>query len=66
MPHIQCYTRISPDESEIPWFVMTSANLSKGAWGKMLRNETCQYLANYEAGIVFIPQIMVKIMQLMN
>ncbi|XP_014231195.1 probable tyrosyl-DNA phosphodiesterase [Trichogramma pretiosum] len=60
MPHIKCYTRLSPDESEVLYFLSTSANLSKGAWGKMLRKDTIQYLANYEAGVLFIPQIMIQ------
>lgn len=60
MPHLKCYTRISPDESEIAWFFLTSANLSKGAMGKMLRNGTVQTLCNYEAGVLFLPQLIVS------
>lgn len=59
MPHCKSYTRISPDETEIAWFILTSANLSKAAWGKMIKKGTCLYIASYEAGVVFIPQIMV-------
>lgn len=54
MPHIKSYTRISPDLKSIPWFVLTSANLSKAAWG-VQRNS--HYMMNYEAGIVFIPKL---------
>jgi len=57
MPHIKSYTRISPDLKSIPWFVLTSANLSKGAWG-VQRNS--YYITNYEAGIVFIPKFIVS------
>ncbi|KAG5344947.1 TYDP1 phosphodiesterase, partial [Acromyrmex charruanus] len=55
MPNIKSYTRISPDTKSIPWFVLTSANLSKAAWGS-----TKQYkgysIGNYEAGVIFIPK----------
>ncbi|XP_076676604.1 tyrosyl-DNA phosphodiesterase glaikit isoform X2 [Andrena cerasifolii] len=53
MPHIKSYTRFSPDLKRIPWFVLTSANLSKAAWG-IARNS--HYIMSYEAGVIFIPQ----------
>ena len=53
MPHIKSYTRFSPDLKRISWFVLTSANLSKAAWG-MARNS--HYIMSYEAGVIFIPQ----------
>lgn len=53
MPHIKSYTRISPDLKSIPWFVLTSANLSKAAWGVQRNNH---YIMNYEAGVIFIPK----------
>ncbi|KAK2567608.1 Tyrosyl-DNA phosphodiesterase 1 [Acropora cervicornis] len=34
-PHIKTYTRISPDWTKLAWFLMTSANLSKAAWGTL-------------------------------
>ncbi|XP_017766408.1 PREDICTED: probable tyrosyl-DNA phosphodiesterase isoform X2 [Eufriesea mexicana] len=55
MPHIKSYTRISPDWKQIPWFVLTSANLSKAAWGTVRKDS--HYIMNYEAGVVFIPQL---------
>ncbi|CAL7936924.1 unnamed protein product [Xylocopa violacea] len=59
MPHIKTYTRISPDLKKIPWFVLTSANLSKAAWGKIGKDQT-HYIMNYEAGVVFIPHFIVQ------
>ncbi|XP_048512282.1 LOW QUALITY PROTEIN: probable tyrosyl-DNA phosphodiesterase [Athalia rosae] len=53
IPHIKTYTRISPDLTEIPWFVLTSANLSKAAWGHKRGNH---YIMSYEAGIIFVPK----------
>ncbi|XP_018401095.1 PREDICTED: probable tyrosyl-DNA phosphodiesterase [Cyphomyrmex costatus] len=54
MPHIKSYTRISSDLKSIPWFVLTSANLSKAAWGKI--QSSGYYIGNYEAGVVFVPK----------
>jgi len=64
MPNIKSYTRISPDSKEIPWFLLTSANLSKAAWGS-----SKQYgysIGNYEAGVVFIPKFIVSTILLFN
>lgn len=58
MPHIKSYTRISRDFKKIPWFVLTSANLSKAAWGTFRQSN---YIMNYEAGVVFIPKFIVSI-----
>ncbi|KAJ8679345.1 hypothetical protein QAD02_015132 [Eretmocerus hayati] len=60
MPHSKSYTRISPDGTQILWFVLTSANLSKSAWGKMSRCGSAQYINNYEAGVVFIPKFIIQ------
>ncbi|KAJ8679346.1 hypothetical protein QAD02_015133 [Eretmocerus hayati] len=60
MPHIKTYTRISPDQTQIPWFVLTSANLSKGAWGTTTKTGTSHYIMNYEAGVVFIPKFIIN------
>nr|XP_012232123.1 PREDICTED: probable tyrosyl-DNA phosphodiesterase [Linepithema humile] len=57
MPHIKSYTRISPDFKSIPWFVLTSANLSKAAWGVQRSNH---YIMSYEAGVIFIPKFITK------
>ncbi|XP_043527863.1 probable tyrosyl-DNA phosphodiesterase isoform X2 [Frieseomelitta varia] len=56
VPHIKSYTRISPDYKRIPWFVLTSANLSKAAWGM---DGKSFYIMNYEAGVVFIPHFVI-------
>lgn len=56
MPHIKSYTRLSPDLKRMAWFVLTSANLSKAAWGTQNN-----YIASYEAGILFLPTFIVSI-----
>ncbi|XP_054269494.1 probable tyrosyl-DNA phosphodiesterase isoform X2 [Macrosteles quadrilineatus] len=55
MPHIKTYTRISPDLSELAWFHLTSANLSKAAWGSTTKAGATTILS-YEAGVLFIPK----------
>ncbi|CAL1685319.1 unnamed protein product [Lasius platythorax] len=57
IPHIKSYTRISPDLKSIPWFVLTSANLSKAAWGV---ERSIHYIMSYEAGVIFIPKFITK------
>ncbi|XP_032673186.1 probable tyrosyl-DNA phosphodiesterase isoform X2 [Odontomachus brunneus] len=54
MPHIKSYTRVSPDLKRILWFVLTSANLSKAAWG--VKQENKYSIKNFEAGVVFLPK----------
>ncbi|XP_060644689.1 probable tyrosyl-DNA phosphodiesterase [Drosophila nasuta] len=59
MPHIKSYTRFNLEEQCIYWFVLTSANLSKAAWGSFNKNsniQPCLRIANYEAGVLFLPR----------
>lgn len=56
-PHIKSYTRISPGPSNIQaaWFLLTSANLSKAAWGALEKKETQLSIRSYELGVLFFP-----------
>lgn len=56
MPHIKTYARWT--ENKLFWFILTSANLSKAAWGSLSKAKTCPTLriSNYEAGVVFFPK----------
>ncbi|CAK8691273.1 unnamed protein product [Clavelina lepadiformis] len=56
-PHIKSYTRISPYETNVraAWFLLTSANLSKAAWGGLEKNATQLAIRSYELGVLFIP-----------
>ncbi|KAM8717244.1 hypothetical protein ACLKA7_004017 [Drosophila subpalustris] len=59
MPHIKSYTRFNLEEQCVYWFVLTSANLSKAAWGSFNKNsniQPCLRIANYEAGVLFLPR----------
>ncbi|CAD7091212.1 unnamed protein product [Hermetia illucens] len=60
MPHIKTYFRYS--EKGLHWFVLTSANLSKAAWGAFNKNvkiEPVLRIFNYEAGVLFLPKFVI-------
>ncbi|KAL6477412.1 hypothetical protein MHYP_G00132470 [Metynnis hypsauchen] len=55
MPHIKTYMRASPDFSQLAWFLITSANLSKAAWGALEKNNTQMMVRSYELGVLYLP-----------
>ncbi|XP_057638475.1 tyrosyl-DNA phosphodiesterase 1 isoform X2 [Chionomys nivalis] len=55
MPHIKTYMRPSSDFSKLAWFLVTSANLSKAAWGALEKNGTQLMIRSYELGVLFLP-----------
>uniref|UniRef100_A0A8D2M730 Tyrosyl-DNA phosphodiesterase 1 n=1 Tax=Zonotrichia albicollis TaxID=44394 RepID=A0A8D2M730_ZONAL len=55
MPHIKTYMRLSPDFQKIAWFLVTSANLSKAAWGALEKNGSQLMIRSYELGVLFLP-----------
>lgn len=62
MPHIKSYTRFDLDKGCVYWFALTSANLSKAAWGSFNKNsniQPCLRIANFEAGVLFLPRYVV-------
>nr|XP_027202048.1 tyrosyl-DNA phosphodiesterase 1-like [Dermatophagoides pteronyssinus] len=60
MPHIKTYLRLSPDNKEMSWFCLTSANLSKAAWGQLIGNGSKLKILNYELGVLFLPKLMIN------
>jgi len=56
MPHIKTYTRTSPDNSEMAFFMLTSANMSKAAWGSVSKAGNSCMIMSYEAGVVWLPK----------
>ncbi|XP_054154077.1 tyrosyl-DNA phosphodiesterase 1-like [Oppia nitens] len=56
-PHIKTYTRVSSDYKQMAYFVLTSANLSKAAWGQLEKNGTQLAIKSYEIGVLFIPKL---------
>uniref|UniRef100_A0A183TFP2 Tyrosyl-DNA phosphodiesterase 1 n=1 Tax=Schistocephalus solidus TaxID=70667 RepID=A0A183TFP2_SCHSO len=57
IPHIKSYCRCSPDGQHLRWFVLTSANLSKAAWGSLELEKTQLMLRSYELGVLFLPEM---------
>ncbi|XP_038712095.1 tyrosyl-DNA phosphodiesterase 1 isoform X4 [Tripterygium wilfordii] len=55
MPHIKTYTRYSGQE--LAWFLLTSANLSKAAWGALQKSNSQLMIRSYELGVLFLPSV---------
>jgi len=56
MPHIKTYTRANPEDKKIAFFALTSANLSKAAWGSVNKAGNSCLIMSYEAGVVWLPK----------
>lgn len=56
MPHIKTYCRVSPCTSKLAWFLITSANISKAAWGTQTNKTGTNYVRSYEVGVLFFPK----------
>ncbi|XP_039796383.1 tyrosyl-DNA phosphodiesterase 1-like isoform X2 [Panicum virgatum] len=61
MPHIKTFTRYNGQN--IAWFLLTSSNLSKAAWGALQKNNTQLMIRSYELGVLFLPQTLKSIPQ---
>ncbi|CAI9259257.1 unnamed protein product [Lactuca saligna] len=53
IPHIKTFTRYNGQN--LAWFLLTSANLSKAAWGALQKNNTQLMIRSYELGVLFLP-----------
>eukprot|EP00252_Welwitschia_mirabilis_P005216 TRINITY_DN15700_c0_g1_i1.p1 TRINITY_DN15700_c0_g1~~TRINITY_DN15700_c0_g1_i1.p1 ORF type:complete len:580 (-),score=95.55 TRINITY_DN15700_c0_g1_i1:217-1956(-) len=58
MPHIKSYVRYN--DQDIAWFLLTSANLSKAAWGSLQKNASQLMIRSYELGVIFMPSHVLK------
>jgi len=56
-PHIKCYTRVGRRFGHLPWYCLTSANLSSAAWGALQKNQTQLFVRHFELGVLFLPQL---------
>ncbi|KQK15923.1 tyrosyl-DNA phosphodiesterase 1 [Brachypodium distachyon] len=54
MPHIKTFARYNGQN--IAWFLLTSSNLSKAAWGALQKNNTQLMIRSYELGVLFLPK----------
>ncbi|XP_054776281.1 tyrosyl-DNA phosphodiesterase 1 isoform X2 [Prosopis cineraria] len=55
MPHIKTFTRYNGQK--LAWFLLTSANLSKAAWGALQKNNSQLMIRSYELGVLFLPSL---------
>lgn len=60
MPHIKSYTRVSPDGKMAGYFLLTSANISKAAWGSINKGNRALRIMSYECGVLFLPKFVVS------
>lgn len=60
-PHIKTYVRFTdpnkPDETRIDWALVTSANISKQAWGEALNKAGEIRVSSYELGVLIAPSM---------
>ena len=61
MPHIKSYTRLNEDASAAQYLLLTSANLSKAAWGQLQKQGSQLFIRSYEAGVLLLPKFVVSI-----
>ena len=54
MPHIKTYAQIEGQRSN--YILLTSANLSKAAWGKLNKAGDKLHIMSYEAGVLLLPK----------
>ncbi|CAN7937912.1 unnamed protein product [Ixodes hexagonus] len=55
-PHVKSYVRLSPSGKQIAWLLVTSANLSKAAWGAFEKSGSQLMIRSYELGVLFFPE----------
>ncbi|XP_045107074.1 tyrosyl-DNA phosphodiesterase 1-like isoform X2 [Portunus trituberculatus] len=56
IPHIKTYCRVSPDHKTAQYLLLTSANLSKAAWGEEQKGATQLFIRSYELGVLLLPK----------
>eukprot|EP00656_Telonema_subtile_P010752 TRINITY_DN15224_c0_g1_i3.p1 TRINITY_DN15224_c0_g1~~TRINITY_DN15224_c0_g1_i3.p1 ORF type:complete len:271 (+),score=48.91 TRINITY_DN15224_c0_g1_i3:91-903(+) len=60
MPHIKSVVRLSRDGNEIAWMCLTSANLSKAAWGCLQKKDSQLFCRHWEVGVLFTPKTLAR------
>uniref|UniRef100_A0A0P4WF54 PBZ-type domain-containing protein n=2 Tax=Scylla olivacea TaxID=85551 RepID=A0A0P4WF54_SCYOL len=56
MPHIKTYTLVTPDHKHAYYFMVTSANLSKSAWGVLQKKGDQLFIRAFELGVLLLPK----------
>ncbi|CAB3232126.1 unnamed protein product [Arctia plantaginis] len=58
MPHIKSYLRVHNEKAA--YYILTSANISKAAWGQVNKGNGALRLMSYEAGVMFLPRFVIN------
>ena len=58
MPHIKTYSQVH--DKKAAYFLLTSANLSKAAWGKLNKAGDKLHIMSFEAGVLLLPKFVTK------
>ncbi|XP_052743540.1 probable tyrosyl-DNA phosphodiesterase isoform X3 [Bicyclus anynana] len=58
MPHIKSYVRAR--DSRAAFYLLTSANVSKAAWGARTKRDNALRLLSYEAGVLLLPRVTIN------
>ncbi|RNC55810.1 putative tyrosyl-DNA Phosphodiesterase (Tdp1), partial [Trypanosoma cruzi] len=53
LPHLKTYMRLTEKKDGIKWFILTSANLSRAAWGEWQKKGDQLAIRSYEFGVVY-------------
>lgn len=56
MPHVKVYTCQEQPAGTLAYVLLTSANLSKAAWGEFQKNNTQLFMRSYELGVLLLPE----------
>ncbi|ANB11805.1 tyrosyl-DNA phosphodiesterase 1 [Sugiyamaella lignohabitans] len=51
-PHIKTYTKVINNGQELEWLLLTSANLSKHAWGTVNKTKANHWIQSWECGVL--------------
>ncbi|XP_052754562.1 probable tyrosyl-DNA phosphodiesterase isoform X2 [Galleria mellonella] len=60
MPHIKSYMRTSPDNKMAAYYLLTSGNVSKAAWGSINKGNSALRIMSYEAGVLLLPRFVMN------
>lgn len=52
MPHIKTYTAVNEMTQKSDWILLTSANLSQSAWGRLEKQDSQLFCRSYELGVL--------------
>ena len=56
MPHVKTYSQVQ--DGKAAFVLLTSANLSRAAWGKLNKTKDKLNIMSYEAGILLVPKFL--------